>query len=61
MAKILWNVREAGDMTAELWQRFKDKATSEGKSPTDALAALMRRYLGESGETSESSKSSTRA
>jgi hypothetical protein len=43
----LWHIREQHGITRDLIQRFKQKAIATGQSPTAALAALLRRELGD--------------
>jgi hypothetical protein len=45
MAKLLYTIREHCDLSAAVWQQFRDRAAQNGHSPTDALARLVRRYL----------------
>jgi reverse gyrase len=45
VSKILWTLRESRELSAALWQAFKDKAIESGHSPTAALGRIIRRYL----------------
>jgi hypothetical protein len=45
VAKLLWTVREHRDLPTDTWERFREKATTAGYSPSAALTGLIRRYL----------------
>lgn len=44
-AKKIVTIHESAGMTDALWQQFRAKCIAEGKSPTGALAELIRAYL----------------
>ena len=45
MAKLLYGLRERGELSAELWERFRARADQAGHSPTDAITRLIQRFL----------------
>ena len=45
MAKLLYGLRERGELSAELWERFRARADAAGHSPTDAITRLIQRFL----------------
>ena len=45
MAKLLYGLRERGELSAELWERFRDRTDAAGHSPTDAITRLIHRFL----------------
>ena len=45
MAKLLYGLRERGELSAELWERFRARADAAGHSPTDATTRLIQRFL----------------
>ena len=45
MSKVLWTLRESRELSADLWQQFKEKSARSGQSPTATLARIIRRYI----------------
>jgi hypothetical protein len=45
MAKLLYGLRERGELSAELWEQFRARTDTAGHSPSDAIARLIRRFL----------------
>ena len=45
MAKLLYGLRERGELSAELWDQFRARADAAGHSPTDAITRLIQRFL----------------
>ena len=45
MAKLLYGLRERGELSADLWERFRAQAHAAGHSPTDAITRLLQRFL----------------
>lgn len=47
MPKILWTIRENQTLTAERFERFREKARQAGTSPAAVLQRFILTFIGE--------------